>query len=491
MVRRTLTPVPNHTLFNLRERAGMSQQDVAEAINRLAVRRGKHGTATANLVSRWERGTSRTSPFYRQLLAEVFGVTVEQLGLTQLRQTDSPTVAAPVMPLDQVQVLAPPVGANVTASQEQWRQTRQALNARRVPLAQTVADLYGGAHMPGTGLLINPGWLPDTPVRLADISLTHDIAPPPAVVGTDACTSAARPFAEEGRRFHRYSQAIRAIDHPRLFENRYAWRVLDVNWADGKGHMTFGDMSYFDLVDLGEAIAHEAADQLIQPGGRVGSASWEGLTARQAIGDPFNAARRAISGSTDTLTIRRDLDGSTFVLHQRNSGNVAVAGGMLHLMPCGIFQPSSVHPGSLKADFDLWRNIQREYSEEFLGDPEHDGSGGPVDYTVAPFDRMQQAVDDGRIRAYCLGVGLDALTLAGEIMTVVVFDADVYDTLFAEMVDINEEGTIVKTGRAHPTSAIPFTGHMVDELVDGGRLAPAAAGCLRLAWQHRRAILDG
>jgi hypothetical protein len=133
----------------------------------------------------------------------------------------------------------------------------------------------------------------------------------------------------------------------------------------------------------------------------------------------------------------------------------------------------------------------REYSEEFLGNPEHDGSGPPVDYDATPFGQMQRAITEGRLRTYCLGVGLDALTLFGEVLTVAVFDADLYDHLFAEMVDVNEEGTVVKTGRVHPTSAIPFTEHTIRELLDGGRLAPAAAGCLTLAWQHRRTILDG
>jgi hypothetical protein len=170
---------------------------------------------------------------------------------------------------------------------------------------------------------------------------------------------------------------------------------------------------------------------------------------------------------------------------------VAVAGGLLHVMPCGVFQPSSIQPAAMAADFSLWRNIQREYSEEFLGNPEHDGSGAPIDYAAAPFDEMQAALDAGALRVFCLGVGLDALTLFGEVLTVAVFDADVYDRLFAEMVDVNEEGAVVKTGRVHPTSAIPFSRHMVDELLGSGRLAPAAAGILTLAWKHRRTILDG
>jgi transcriptional regulator with XRE-family HTH domain len=493
MVRRAADAEANLALFNLREAAGQSQQDVAEALNRLAATKGKRVCLTANQISRWERGVSRPSPLYRQLLAEHFGVTVAQLGLARLRNHPNPAIeAVDVTLLDQVATPTITVDPAVAESQQRWRTIRRNLNARRVPLARATAKLYSSHHFHTTGLLIGDRWLPDRPIPLANITLTHDPHPPaPQVAGTDDATAATRPLAGPHRRYYRYSQAIRALDHPRLFENRHAWRLLNITWTNQGGHLTFGDTTYFDHIDLAEALAHEAADHLIDPNGHVTPATWRSLTARAAVGDPFDLGRRALGVSTNTLTIRRDRDGASMVLHQRSSGNVAVAGDMLHVMPCGVFQPSSIQPAALAADFDLWRNIQREYSEEFLGNPEHDGSGAPIDYSAPPFTVMDQAIADGRLQVYCLGVGLDALTLFGEILTVAVFDADLYDQLFADMVDINEEGAVVKTGRVHPTSAIPFTSHMVDELIDSGRLAPAAAAILMLAWRQRRAILDG
>jgi hypothetical protein len=134
---------------------------------------------------------------------------------------------------------------------------------------------------------------------------------------------------------------------------------------------------------------------------------------------------------------------------------------------------------------DLWRNITREYSEEFLGN----GDGQLIDYATEPFASFDAARTAGTLRAYWFGTALDALTLWGEILTVAVVDADVYHRIFADMVHQNDEGSVVRTGRVHPTSAIPFTEHVVRELLDGGRLAPAAAGCLQLAWDHRRDLL--
>jgi len=78
-----------------------------------------------------------------------------------------------------------------------------------------------------------------------------------------------------------------------------------------------------------------------------------------------------------TLTIRRSRAGSTFLLLRRGTGKVAIAGGMLSVMPTGGFQPASILPTHDTPDFDMWHNMMREYSEEFLGNPEHDGDGDP------------------------------------------------------------------------------------------------------------------
>jgi hypothetical protein len=150
-----------------------------------------------------------------------------------------------------------------------------------------------------------------------------------------------------------------------------------------------------------------------------------------------------------------------------------------------------VLPAARVADFDLWRNIMREFSEELLGNSEHGGDGQPVDYTAEPFRTLDAARAHGQLRVWLLGFALDALTLWGEVLTVAVLDAPVHDRIFARLVDTNPEGAVVKTGRARPTAYLPFTQHAVTELLDSGRLAPAAAGCLYLAWQHRRTILEG
>jgi hypothetical protein len=155
---------------------------------------------------------------------------------------------------------------------------------------------------------------------------------------------------------------------------------------------------------------------------------------------------------------------------------------MVHLLPAGIFQPSSVLPGSIAADFSIWRNIQREYSEELLGSAEHDGSGRPIDYAGSePFLTMDHALSNGRIRVHCLGFTLDALTLCADLLTVAVFDPELYDCLFCDSVSTNDEGSI-------PVRALPFEWHTIDRL-QKENLLPGAAAAVHLAWHYRKEIL--
>jgi hypothetical protein len=142
-------------------------------------------------------------------------------------------------------------------------------------------------------------------------------------------------------------------------------------------------------------------------------------------------------------------------------------------------------------DFDLWRNITREYSEELLETPEHDGTRTePIDYaTWRLYQALEQAQGAGTVTAFLLGVGLDALTLAATILTVVVIEDDVFDAVFGQTVRYNEEGEIVGIGDGLPVEGIPFTAESVTRMLQQEPMAAPGAACLALAWQHREALL--
>lgn len=73
---------PANRLCDLRMERGWTQQEVADRIIRRS--RDPHTSVTADTVSKWERGARGISARYRALLAGIFGVSIDQLGLPGL-----------------------------------------------------------------------------------------------------------------------------------------------------------------------------------------------------------------------------------------------------------------------------------------------------------------------------------------------------------------------------------------------------------------------
>ncbi|MFO7193028.1 MAG: helix-turn-helix domain-containing protein [Thermocrispum agreste] len=378
-------------------------------------------------------------------------------------------------------------------SQQAWRVVRSELNAHRVTLSDLAADLYPGfARIPGTTILTRDDWTPGEPVELADIRLTwrpDDRMPIPAITGSIEQTAHVRPLTATGARYRRYSLALRDLARPRLLDNRFGYRLLDARWSAGKGVFEFGYTCYFDVLDVHEAVAHEFADAWLRAGRR--RPSFADLTLRRHVADPFDLAARPVMPSINTLTIRRDpIDGHRIYLHRRDAKSVAAAGGMYHVIPAGMFQPAALAPAHQANDFSIWRNIQREYSEEFLGNPEHDeNSVDPVDYLNSdPFKSFMAARDAGDFRVFVCALVVEPLTLWIEFLTVAVIEGAVFDRLFATMVARNDEGSAVGTAAGRPTVGIPFTSDSIQRLRDEP-LSPIARACLTLAWEHRHRLL--
>jgi transcriptional regulator with XRE-family HTH domain len=75
-------PAASSRLRELRIERGWTQQDVTERLVQLAWTRLREPAAVnADMVAKWERGVKGVSPRYRRLLAALFGVTADQLGL--------------------------------------------------------------------------------------------------------------------------------------------------------------------------------------------------------------------------------------------------------------------------------------------------------------------------------------------------------------------------------------------------------------------------
>lgn len=181
------------------------------------------------------------------------------------------------------------------------------------------------------------------------------------------------------------------------------------------------------------------------------------------------------------MTIRYDrtTGGAGFLLHWRDPAKVGHAGGLYQVVPVGIFQPSSDQPRRRLEDLSLWRGLLREYAEELLGEPEQEN----IDYDSWEFGRrMTSGLRDGEIHAFCLGLGVDPLSLATDLIAAVVIDAPLFDELFASMVADNDEGRIL-------TDRVELNAATVEWYGREERMQAAGSAALHLAQRHREHLL--
>ncbi|MGH3123413.1 MAG: hypothetical protein ACRDND_20685 [Streptosporangiaceae bacterium] len=378
-------------------------------------------------------------------------------------------------------------------SPAQWRRVRRLLNEHRTTLAAMAAGLYPDLpRVAGTDLLCWPGWRPATPLDLADVPLGWvSDPPPPAVEGTGTATAHVLPRSGTGQAYPAYAAAIEALDRPALFENRVCYRLLDADLGgparSGRPGLRFGPSRYFDAVNLGGAVGHELTAAWASDSAATGGPpALADLPLRASVGDPCALPRRSALTAVTTVTLRRARDGTaSFLLHWRDPARVNHAGGLYQVMPAGIFQPVSAAPAAQRHDLSLWRCMTREFSEELLGgSEEYPTRAGRLDYGRWPFHReLAAARDAGTLRVTCLGLGVDPLTLATDILTVAVFEATVFDRVFRGLVGENAEGRVVTQDGS---AAIPFTRANVARFTGGGEpVQTAGQALLRLAWQHR------
>jgi hypothetical protein len=285
--------------------------------------------------------------------------------------------------------------------------------------------------------------------------------------------------------YRRYSEAMGELAAPLVFENRATYRLTGADLTSRAPRLVFADGRYFDGIDTGEAAAHEYAAARLDvqtPGPRPAGLRPAGL--RERFADPCDLRRRPANLAISTLTLRLDRKAgrASFLLHWRDPAKVGHAGGLYQVIPVGVFQPSGEAPWNRQHDFSLWRCMVREFAEELGGRSEdYDSERAPLDYDSWPFARqLTEALDGGRVRVWCLGLGTDPLTYATDLLTAAVIDSDVFDALFGMTLQRNAEGTIL--------AAREFAAHVVDRIVTGEPVQAAGAALLRLAWRHRATL---
>ncbi|GLY71355.1 helix-turn-helix transcriptional regulator [Amycolatopsis taiwanensis] len=447
--------------------AGFTQESLAEQLS-----------IDRSTIGRWERGTHAPQPWQRPDLATSLRISLTELD-DILCRTKPTTEAESVL----TETTNATPAADVQRSQQEWLHVRNAPGVRGRELTELAAWLYPESQRaPGGHVLAGPGWLLDQPVPLDSVRLVWADQQRPT--GCSDSFEHVLPLTDRGERYAGYSRAVRDLVRPRLLENRLSYRLLDLR-ADHGLELSFGTTTFFEVFDVKQALAHEFKAAWLASNRSV--PDWNALPLRTTIADHFDPRRLLMSPGISTLTIRRDRAGQhRFVLHERDGGKVADGGGLCHVMPAGEFQPSSVELVDLRNDFSLWRNIMREFSEEFLGNPEHDGSTPrPIDYAhEEPFRSFERARADGGLRIWHYGLVMEPLELGAVQLTVAVVDDEVFDRLFVDLVETNDEGRVI--GRNGRTD-MPFTGEAIDRL--DPRLSASALTLLRLAWRDRERLL--
>ncbi|MGI8797836.1 MAG: helix-turn-helix domain-containing protein [Pseudonocardia sp.] len=358
-------------------------------------------------------------------------------------------------------------GRTLSDSEREWLQVRGRLQQRRYELGVEAANLYPATpKVEGTPLLTHPLWIPPKPLALDAIDLFFEPDRPfHGLTGDEEEIPApVLPMRPDRTRYARYSEAMAELAAPPVFENRPTYRLLEADLTGERGRLTFGRGCYFDGVDVGESAGHEYA---------AGGRAW-----REMIGDPCDLSRRPTNMAITTLTIRHDhaTGDASYLVHRRDPAKVGHAGGLYQLVPVGVFQPADNFPKIERNDFSLWRLMLREFAEELLGVPELTGL---IDYERWPFAQRMAGAS-----AYCLGLGVDPLTLATDLLTVVVIDGVLFDDVLGNLVQDNAEGHLVARRESFNAAAVARFSQVEP-------VQAAGAAALRLTWLSRRELLSG
>jgi hypothetical protein len=372
-----------------------------------------------------------------------------------------------------------PASRTLTASEREWLHVRSYLQDYRYDLGVDAASEYPRvAKLAGTPLLAAAAWSPDSPISLQRITLalrsaSADQLPPDVDARLER---ELLPGRADGCRYLRYSEVVQALAAPEVFENRSTYRLIGADLRSEHPHLSFTRGRYFDSINVGEAAAYEYAR--VRLGGRS-------VGLRASIADPCDPGRRPANLAVTTLTLRHDRMRGTaqFLLHWRDPAKVGHAGGLYQVVPVGMFQPSGEASHNEQNDFSLWRCMIREFAEELCGHSEEYGSEDrPIDYAAWPFARrLTSALDDGQLRAWCLGLGTDPLTYATDLLVAVVLDSQVFDELFSMTPHANAEGRLL--------AAQEFDARAVDRFVTCEPMQAAGAATLQLAWRCRDHLL--
>ena len=169
------------------------------------------------------------------------------------------------------------------------------------------------------------------------------------------------------------------------------------------------------------------------------------------------------------------------VLYPGEAGQESTRGATYHVAPAGEFQPGA-WVRELD-DRDPWHNIMREYNEEFLNAPAA-RTGSPEDGESPPYSQLRDAIKDKALTRWFLGIGIDPVTLAADLLTACVFERPAFVRIFGKEPWTSIEGPI----RPYPFAAAQIERFARIEATAARAMLPGGSALLLLAWEHRAAL---
>ena len=335
-----------------------------------------------------------------------------------------------------------------------------------------------------------PAWRLSKPIPFSDVNISFVQNPKrPRITGRSANAARLLPAAIGTARTQSYSDVIGSDTElrPALWWDAPSYDLLSFVATDDRVDIACTAAQYFDMVDVCEAVGHE----YVLHRNDKDVPKRRSLRLRSEIGDPFDIGRRPFVPAIPTLVLLQPAIGpATFLLHARDGAAVASASGLKHVFG-GQFQPSSRHSIEHADEADIWLAVARELAEEMLDFEHANGSaGGRLSFTDEPLASLDRMRDDGHLRVWLLGLGLDPLTLWPDLLTVAVIDDAVFRARFPDLPTSNSEGAFVgSSSNGRELRGFDFVQSRVDAITTDDGTHPAAAACIRLAWKHRAVIL--
>lgn len=344
---------------------------------------------------------------------------------------------------------------------------RAALLRRRGELCRLAAQQTPGLVAPHIPVIAPPGGCPPA-VPLEAVELRQGSAPAPDWEGLrDAARGL---FAPRGPRLG-YAEAVLAHEPGRRLWNGAVHRLVAARRPDHEDRargddggpvpalvLEFATGEYFATIDTCEVLAHELA------------ARPQDRRLRSLHPDPFDFRSRSTGLAVATLTIVTDPRGPRVFLIRR-APDVAVAPGMVHVVPAGEFQPTDDGEGAL----DLVGLIGRELQEELADVDERESSGEP----------LRALLESGDARAWTWGVFVDALTLKAELLCALVLGPEALASIAGSRITSGVEGTLL----SGDGTGLPFDAETLGGFVEAEDTVPFAAATLSLALRDRERIL--